>query len=379
MLKLKQDRECLDVMVFLDRVGHGGVSRVACIVAEGCARAGLRTKVVARDAGIARQGLLSEDVQLTLLADPVPPGRPGRVRIAQALAEQVRRDRPRVLLSPGNQTNPLVALAHLLAGTGRQTALVVKLTNPISKQRRKKLKHWYRHQLHSWIFSRAAAILVLSPERGQLLAKQFSGSAAKLRFVHNPCVTSGMVPLPASASGSEGTDVPEILAIGRLTEQKNLLMLLRAAASLRHLPWRISILGTGPDEQRLRDLAAELGIADRTVFEGYVSDPIAYMQRARLLALPSRWEDLPAVVLEAMACGCPVVATACADSLVSIIKEAAYGRLVPVGGEAAFAAALAEMLTDPPPRRRPSMVDAYTIDNGITDHLQAFRPWLTQA
>ena len=379
MLKLKQDRECLDVMVFLDRVGHGGVSRVACIVAEGCARAGLRTKVVARDAGIARQGLLSDDVQLTLLADPGPSGRPGRVRIAQALAEQVRRDRPRVLLSPGNQTNPLVALAHLLAGTGRQTALVVKLTNPISKQRRKKLKHWYRHQLHRWIFSRAAAILVLSPERGQLLAKQFSGSAAKLRFVHNPCVTSGMVPLPASASGSEGTDVPEILAIGRLTEQKNLLMLLRAAASLRHLPWRISILGTGPDEQRLRDLAAELGIADRTVFQGYVSDPIAYMQRARLLALPSRWEDLPAVVLEAMACGCPVVATACADSLVSIIKEAAYGRLVPVGGEAAFAAALAEMLTDPPPRRRPSMVDAYTIDNGITDHLQAFRPWLTQA
>jgi glycosyltransferase involved in cell wall biosynthesis len=182
--------------------------------------------------------------------------------------------------------------------------------------------------------------------------------------------------LPTSLDPSA---VPNILAVGRLSEQKNLLLLLRAAASLRDLPWRLVILGTGPDEQQLKSLAAELGIADRTVFAGYVGDPTPYLQRARVLALPSRWEDLPAVVLEAMACGCPVVATACADSLVAVMTEANYGRLVPPGDEAAFAAALAAMLTDPPERRRPEVVGAYSIANGVADHLQAIRPWLTRA
>lgn len=375
---LPHGAERLDVMIFLDRVGHGGVSRVACIVAEGCARAGLKTMVVARDAGVAREGLLSDDVQLTLLPDTGPPGRLKTLRTARNLAEHVRRERPRVLLSPGNQTNPLAALAHLLAGAGRNTALVVKLTNPVAENRRKKMKRWYRHRLYHWIFSRATAILVLSPERAQLLAAQFKGAAAKLAFVHNPYVTSSMVPGEAR-DNLDTAQVPEIVAVGRLTKQKNLPMLLRAAASLRQLPWRVTILGTGPDEQKLRALAAELGIANRTVFQGYVSDPTPFLQRARVLALPSRWEDLPAVVLEAMACGCPVVATACADSLVAIMDEAAYGNLIPVGDEAAFAAALASILTNPPERRRPDVVDAYSIENGMADHLQALRPWLTRS
>lgn len=372
----------VDVAIFLKRADEGGVSRVACILASGFAEEGIRTQVVLAERGGAAERLLSNEVaKATPLKDSAGYwllrrlSRPAA--IVAALAVHLRRSEPRVLISPGNNTHVTATLGHALSGGAGRTRLIVKITNPIIKERHGRLKRWYRTRLYRWIFSRAASILVLSQGRVEQLARMYPDAAGKLRFVHNPYVTSAMLraegPVPATVD--EATD-PVILAVGRLAEQKNYAMLLRAMARIGDLSWRLIILGTGPQEEQLKALAIELGIASRVTFEGYVADPASYFLRARLLALSSTYEDLPAVVLEALGCGCPVVATACSEAVVSIIVETRHGEVVPKDDDAAFAQAISKLLASPMLRQVPPAILAYSVENGVAEHLRAIRPSL---
>lgn len=373
-----------DIAIFLKRAGEGGVARVACILASGFAEDGLATELILGRLEGTNERSLSKKVAVTTLSDECA-GKmmlaylPKAVATVAALAAHIRRAKPRILMSPGNHTHVTVALAHALARAAGDTRLVVKITNPIIKDRHGPLKRWYRTKLYRWILSRASSILVLSQGRVDQIAAMYPKLASKSRFVHNPYVTSLMREPSLDVAAIQSCAEPVILAVGRLVEQKNYALLLEAAARIVALRWRLVILGTGPQEQSLRTLAQNLGIGDRVEFTGFVADPTPYFRRAHLLALSSTYEDLPAVVLEALACGCPVVATACSDAVVSVLSEARYGSLVPPGDVAAFAEAVAGVLEHPPERRVIAGAFAYSVENGVAEHLGVLRPLLTRS
>ena len=85
---------------------------------------------------------------------------------------------------------------------------------------------------------------------------------------------------------------------------------------------------------------------------GFVENPYAYMARAAVFALSSSYEGLPTVLIEALACGCPVVSTDCPSGPREILDEGKYGRLVPVGDDAALAQAICDTLDHVPPREK---------------------------
>ena len=127
--------------------------------------------------------------------------------------------------------------------------------------------------------------------------------------------------------------------MGRLSPEKNHALLLHAFARLRagRSGVRLAILGEGSERAQLENLRDELGLADRVLLPGWVDNPHAWMARAALVALSSDWEGLPTVVIEALACGCPVVATDCCHGPREILDHGRYGRLVPVNDVSAFA------------------------------------------
>jgi glycosyltransferase involved in cell wall biosynthesis len=142
-----------------------------------------------------------------------------------------------------------------------------------------------------------------------------------------------------------------VLAVGKLKARKGHDVLLRAFARLRAgRDARLLILGEGPERGELAALAASLGIAADVDLHGFVPNPMAYMARASVFALPSRREGLPNVLIEALACGAPIVATRCPSGPDEILQGGRYGALVPVDDAAAFARAL-EATLDAPPRR----------------------------
>jgi glycosyltransferase involved in cell wall biosynthesis len=114
------------------------------------------------------------------------------------------------------------------------------------------------------------------------------------------------------------------------------------------------IFGKGKKEQKtakriaeLMGLAADLGVAGDVALPGFVANPFAYMARAAAFVLSSTYEGLPGVLIQALACGCPVVSTDCPSGPAEILDGGRFGPLVPVGDDHAMATAIAATLDNP--------------------------------
>lgn len=140
------------------------------------------------------------------------------------------------------------------------------------------------------------------------------------------------------------------IAVGRLAPVKDYPTLLRAFAALPDSA-HLQIAGSGPEEDALRALAAQLGIEDRVQFAGFQQDISGLLANADAFVLASRWEGLPVSVLEAAAAGLPVVATA-GSGTSEAMQAGQTGLIVPVGDVAALSAAMARVMAMSPGQRR---------------------------
>lgn len=148
-----------------------------------------------------------------------------------------------------------------------------------------------------------------------------------------------------------------VLYVGRLEERKGVDVLLRAFADVRRSRpgVRLKVLGRGELLAPLQALAASLAIADAVDFVGWVDHDAVddYYRRCAVFVLPSRftpgggYEPFSNVVLEAMACGAPVIATTANGVAFDVVEDGVNGRVVPGGDVAALASALAALLDDP--------------------------------
>jgi len=152
--------------------------------------------------------------------------------------------------------------------------------------------------------------------------------------------TARQQPSPVSGEG------PLILAMGRLTRQKGFDILIRAFAGLNHASSRLAILGDGADREPLLRLAREVGVADRLIMPGFVTDTARWLAHATLFVLSSRWEGFGHVLVEAMASDVPVISTRCPHGPADILQDNRTGVLVPPEEPAALATAIEQLLGD---------------------------------
>jgi glycosyltransferase involved in cell wall biosynthesis len=134
---------------------------------------------------------------------------------------------------------------------------------------------------------------------------------------------------------------------------------------------RLIILGEGEERGRLEALIEASGLSGDIDLHGFVENPYAYLSRADAFVLSSRWEGLPTVLIEALACGCPVVATDCPSGPREILQGGRYGALVPVGDAAALCAAMAQVLKTRPAKealRERSM--SYSVERATSQYIE---------
>jgi glycosyltransferase involved in cell wall biosynthesis len=150
------------------------------------------------------------------------------------------------------------------------------------------------------------------------------------------------IPEPFSRPGRA-----KIVTIARLVRQKGIRFLVEAARHVveQHRAARFTVFGEGPERQALEAQAARLGLGERFRFAGLAKDVVSDLGGCDLFVLPSLWEGMPISLLEAMAAGRPVIATAVSGSS-ELVIDGETGRLVPPGDARALALAIDAVLRD---------------------------------
>ena len=161
------------------------------------------------------------------------------------------------------------------------------------------------------------------------------------------------------------------MAVGRLSEQKDFTTLLNAFAIIRKKSeCRLIILGEGEQRKQLEALVDHLQLNDDVQMPGFVKNPYAYMVQADVFVLSSAWEGLVTVLIEALACGTPVVSTDCPSGSSEILEAGKYGRLVPVGDAQALAeAVITTMGENVDPNRLIARANDFTQETSVTQYL----------
>lgn len=213
----------------------------------------------------------------------------------------------------------------------------------ITSARNRKV-HGRINQIANVIAFRLSDVIVAnSSDVATYIAQRYWAPLSRIRVVVNGIDTERFRP-------AARTDLsrPLIVTAGRLVEQKNHALFLRAAAQLREkLPAaRFAILGDGPLAAVLQAQAADLGLTDTVRFLGERADIDTILPTASMFWLTSRWEGMPNVVLEAMACGLPVIATDVGGAR-ELIDHGVSGFVAHSGDESAFVKRSAVLLADP--------------------------------
>ncbi|HXD72124.1 MAG TPA: glycosyltransferase [Vicinamibacterales bacterium] len=286
-----------------------------------------------------------------------------RVGRVLELRRYIRDTRPDLVVSFLSYFTVLAAAK--LAGVGARVVFV--LGTPMTAFLNDADYHW-KTPSHRTLFAMitragynmADAIATTSEGVSDDLRRHFGVRENAIRIVHNPIDFAAMTdavrePLDATHEGE--WKHPAIVSAGRLAEAKNFPLLIEAMALVRRrLPAaRLFILGQGEQEPQLREQIASLGLTDAVTLCGFQRNPWKYIARADVFALTSRYEGFGNVLIEAMACGVPVVVTSSPGPL-EIVRDGVDGLIVPEHTAAAVASALESVLTDE--RRRASMAAA---------------------
>jgi glycosyltransferase involved in cell wall biosynthesis len=357
------------IAFFLPNLAGGGAERVALNLLKGMLERDILLDLVVADTQGPYLDRVPDRVRLVNLGT-------GRVSTAiPALAKYLSTTEPVALLSHMNHANIAAILAKELARS--KTKLVVVEHDTLSASKSKLRRSRFLPPIMKWLYPRADAIVGVSQGVAEDLDSQLGFEPGTVKTVYNPVVDRELIANAAATVEHswfvEGSP-PVFLAVGRLSPQKDFSNLLEAFALLRQRQAaRLIILGEGETRGALEAQIAALGIGADVSLPGFVRNPYAYMSLATTFVLSSRWEGLPTVLIEAMACGCAVVATDCPSGPQEILAAGKYGLLVPIENPSALAEAMLQTLEFPVSRS--SSLDRgmyFSVERAVDEYLKLF-------
>jgi glycosyltransferase involved in cell wall biosynthesis len=247
----------------------------------------------------------------------------------------LRREECDACLSALSISNLKLAVAALLAGRLDRAILSYHGFAEAEPQKLSNLSY----RLTPLLTRLAAWTVCVSDALRDDLLRRWSASRARTVRIYNP-----VEPHPLARVALDERD-PLVLSVGRLAPAKNFPALVRAFSRTSVPDARLVILGEGPERPAIEAEIARQNLGDRVSLPGYC-DPGPYYAQARCFAATSTSESFGLAIAEALSQGLPVVSTDCGGPR-EILGDGAYGELVPIGDDDAFANALTAALENP--------------------------------
>ena len=360
------------VTFFIPFFNAGGVERMLVNLARGLTDEGVGVDIIVIDASAVRtMAALPDSVNL------IEVGTRDRRAIVQALVRHVEARRPDAVLSAKEASDLLAVAAKRRAHAAFPLYIRAVVNTSQRLAKRGFLKRWWTFRRLRSAYGHADGIIAVSEGVAEDIHRITGVPRRDLHVAPNPVVTPDLERLaaePVDHPWFEHKDEPLIIGSGRLGRQKNFAHLVRAFAKARaRKACRLVLLGSGRQRESLRQLTRDLGVADSVWLAGHVSNPYAYVGKADVFALSSRWEGSPNVLTEALALGLAAVATDCPSGPREILQGGRLGRLVPMDDEDALASALVAEIEDPTatPGERRAGTEPYHYRNSARHYLKA--------
>ncbi|MBJ6123501.1 glycosyltransferase [Sphingomonas mollis] len=350
------------ILIVLHDFALGGTERVAIRLARGWAERGVAVTIFAGSNDGPLRALAGSHVEIVVADPPISRKHGSRRRLARAARAFVARRRFGHVFVPGNFHWPVAAA---LAGTG--IGVTAQVSAALDKPQRGPIRQWAFEMRMRRLLRGVNAVVTLS-DRARDQADRILR-----RRVSTTIALPALADYAPAALPTPDTSPPVIVAAGRLVPEKGFARVIAAVAALPDASVRLVIVGDGPEKAALRQQSEALGIADRVELVGYVADIRPWLDTARLFVLASDFEGYPAVLVEALAAGRPVVATDCTPAT-GLLDAPGAGMVVPLGDSAALSRAIAAMLAQaaPNPARLSALVEHHRIGAVAAAYLDLF-------
>lgn len=329
------------VAIVLTRLEMNGIQRMRMNLAKEFLARGYEVDVVVGHARGMLREVLPPGCSLHVVAERGP------VFFFSGLLRYLRARDPVGILSSYEDVSIMVVWLNVLRG--RSARVLVGTHNalwPLSEEgsRLKKLKNSLILRLLGPAYERADVVMAVSHGLAQELSGIIGREISEIRVIYNPVVTGEFERLFSQAPPreiAEFKDGPLIGFFGRFREQKNLECLIEAFGHARRsIKCKLLLVGAGEMEDALREKVGRAGFSEEVMFHPFVQNPFPIMRVCDVVALSSKYEGLPNVLTEAMACGTQVVSTNCRHGAAEILGNGRWGQLVGVGDATALGDAL---------------------------------------
>ncbi|QGP78453.1 glycosyltransferase [Sphingobium sp. CAP-1] len=330
------------ILTFLHSFEPGGVERVALRLVRAWRAEGVDAPLFMGRADGAMREEMAADLAYDTPRQPFATGWIETAWMIVMLPRAIIRLRPDALFCAGNSYT-IVALAMKLLLGRRCPPILAKVSNDLERRDMIAPVRWlYRRwlRLHGHFIDHFIGMEVPMADE---IAAAIPAALRRLSIIADPALDEAQVMrlhyAVRSACETRNRGI-SFVAIGRLATQKNVALMLRAFALGAAALDRLTIYGDGPQRAMLTSLCRDLEIEDRVTWAGHVPDPASRLADFDIFLLSSDYEGVPAVIVEALAAGLPIIATRCSVSMATLTGHGALAKLVDVGDLEGFSAAI---------------------------------------
>lgn len=342
------------VAIFIYSLGGGGAERVALELAFGL-KDGYEIEIVTLSPA---QNYDAKGLKITTLGSHDLGDSPLKkllfiFKLSAVFASYCKKERIDTVISFLSRPNIIAAFAKLL---NPKIKLIATEHTTLSNYYGQSLADRVLRRFLSLSYKIADKVVAVSNGIAEDLSKNFGLRDKEIEIIYNPVDTERIKTFALQKAGRAVKDGFVFVTAGRLVESKNYPFLFEAFKSLPSF-CKLWVLGSGEMERELRFLAVEMGVHERITFFGFCENPYAYFAAADCFVMSSRLEGLPTVLIEALACGIPVVSTDCksgpreilgggADMLTSGIEKGEYGLLTSLDNPKFLSLAMQKIIDD---------------------------------